>query len=226
MTIKQFIYQVVLNGFEYFGIYYGRYECIVADINDPDKRGRIKVKHRGLFGNNVSDWCIPSGMFSGADKCLFALPDKGDIVFLSFKNGNLQYPVWGYGLWAKGELPSEATDDYGNIDIWKTKAGLILKFDNTNEDITILHPNGLEIKLSEDKIKLGGTDHKAVFGDVLQPELNKLNTNVDLIINAIQSGTIVPQDGGASYKASMVAILAAAQSPDFSQINSDTVTLK
>lgn len=226
MTVKKLLHQIVLNGLEYFGIYYSKYECIVADINDPDQLGRVRVNNRGLFGVSASSWCLPSGMFAGVNKCLFALPNIGDIVFLSFKNGNLQYPVWEYGYWAKGELPSEVTDDYTNVDMWKTKSGLILKFDNTNEDITLIHPNGLEIKLSEDKIKLAGTDHKAVLGDILLPELNKLSSNVDLIINAIQNGVPIPQDGGTGYQISMSAILAAAQVPDFSQINSETVTLK
>lgn len=226
MSVKQLLQAILLHGLEYFGIYYSKYECIIVDINDPLKSGRLKVQHPGLFGKDTSDWCYPSGMFAGKDKCLFSLPSVGDIVWLSFKNGNLQYPVWGYGLWAKDELPSEATEDYTNIDIWKTKSGLILQFDNTKETIKLIHPNGLEIEVNKDKIQLGGTSHKAVFGDILQPELNKLKTNQDLILNAIQNSPTVPQDGGASYKASMTAIITAASSVDFSQINSDTVTLK
>jgi|TARA_R110000851_G_scaffold1514_4_gene5624 hypothetical protein len=226
MNVKQFIHTLLLYGLEYFGVYYSKYECIVVDINDPMKMGRLKVQHPGLFGKDTSDWCFPSGMFAGKDKCLFSLPSIGDIVWLSFKSGNLQYPVWGYGLWAKGELPDEATEDYGNIDIWKTKSGLILQFNNTEETIKFIHPNGLEVEVNKTKIKLGGADHKAVFGDILQPELNKLKTNQDLILSAIQTGITVPQDGGSSYKASMSAIIAGTSSVDFSQINSDTVTLK
>lgn len=226
MSIKQFIQTILLYGLEFFGIYYSKYECIIVDIDDPLQLGRIKVQNPGLFGKDTSDWCYPSGMLAGKDKCLFSLPNVGDIVWLSFKNGNLQYPVWGYGLWAKGELPNEATEDYGNVDIWKTKSGLILQFDNTNENIKIIHTSGLEIELTDGNIKLGSTDHKAVFGDILQPELDKLKSNQDLILNAIQNGVTVPQDGGSSYKASMTAIIAAAQNVDFSQINSDTVTLK
>lgn len=226
MSIQKFIKQIVNTGLEYFGIYYSKYACIVADINDPDQLGKLKVKSRQLFGQDVSDWCLPSGMFAGKDKGLFALPNTGDIVWLSFRNGNIQYPVWEYGLWAKGELPTEATDDYTNIDIWKTKSGQILQFDNSNETIKIIHSSGLTIEVAKDVIKLGGQDHKAVFGDVLQPELDKMKLNQDLILNAIQNGVTVPQDGGSAYKASMTAIIAAAQSPDFSQINSDTVKLK
>ena len=66
----------------------------------------------------------------------------------------------------------------------------------------------------------------AVLGDILKPEIDKLKFNQDLIINAIQNGVTVPQDGGSSYKATMTTILASKQSPDFSQINSDTVKLK
>lgn len=226
MTIKQFISTILLYGLEKFGIYYSKYECIIVSIDDPQKLGRVKVQHPGLFGKDTSDWCYPSGMFSGKDKCLFSFPNIGDIVWLSFKNGNLQYPVWEYGMWAKDELPSEITEDYTNVDVWKTKSGLVLQFDNSNENIKIIHTSGLEIELTDGNIKLGSTDHKAVFGDILQPELDKLKTNQDLILNAIQNGVTVPQDGGSSYKASMTAIIAAAQNVDFSQINSDIVTLK
>lgn len=226
MSIKQFISQILLTGLEYWGIYYSKYECIVADISDPDQVGKIKIKNRGLFGNDLSPWCLPSGMFAGKDKCLFALPEIGDIVWLSFKNGNIQFPVWEYGLWAKGELPSEATEDYGNVDVWKTKSGLILLFDNTKEIVKLIHPNGLEIVMDKDTISLGNTDHVAVLGDILKPEIDKLKFNQDLIINAIQTAVTVPQDGGSTYKANMTLILQAKQSPDFSQINSDTVKLK
>ena len=226
MTLKEFINKILLHGLELFAIYYSKYPSIVASIEDPEKRGRIKVKNRGLFGNDTSDWAIPSGMWAGKDKGFFALPQVGDIVYLTFGNGNIQYPRWEYGLWAKSETPAQATENYGEVDVIKTKSGLLLIFDNKKEVIRLEHPNGTTIEITKDKIKLGGDAHKAVFGDILQPELNKLAGNVDLVYNAIQNGVTVPQDGGASYKATMAAILAAKQNVDFSQINSDLVQLK
>jgi len=226
MSIKEFLKLVLYNGFEYFGVYYSHYPSIVASIDDPDKRGRVKVKNRGLFGTSVSDWCEPTGMWSGKDMGFFASPQVGDIVYLSFASGNIQYPRYSYGCWAKGELPTEATDNYGKVDVIKTKAGLLLIFDNDEESIKIVHPNGLEIELKDGLVKLGTDDHVAVLGDILKPELDALKFNVDLVYNAIQNGITVPQDGGASYKATMAAILAAKQAVDFSDINSDTVKLK
>lgn len=44
--------------------YYGIYEGLVVDANDPEEVGRIQVKVPQLFGNNITDWvrCSSGGI--------------------------------------------------------------------------------------------------------------------------------------------------------------------
>jgi len=224
-TIKEFIKVMVQNGLEFFGVYYGSYQSIVADTDDPQKLGRIRVYNRGLFGGDMSAWAWPKGNFAGVGTGFFALPQKGDIVYASFELGNLQYPRWEYGFWSKGTLPTEAAADYGKIDVLKTASGLCLEFNNKDKILTIKHPNGLTIILKEDKIALGGESYKAVLGDLLKTAAEIDKNNLALLTAAINGAVTSPGDGGAALKAAMVAAISAFGNADYSQILSNKVTL-
>lgn len=227
--MKEFINTILQQGLEFFNIYYGTYECSVSDVEDPKQLGRIRVKNPALYGTGQSDWAWPIGMLlAGKGKGLFALPAVGDMVYVSFKLGNLQYPKWQYGAWAKGQLPTQATSKYGKVDVLKTSAGLVLEFDNESGTIRVQHPNGMTVEVNEGGISLGtagGSAHKAVFGDVLQPEITKDANNLAILGQAINAAVVAPGDGGAALKTAMIAAFQAMQNPDYSQINSNKVTL-
>lgn len=54
-------------------------------------------------------------------------------------------------------------------------------------------------------------------------ELGKTNDTVNLIINAIENGVPIPQDGGVGYQASMKVILATADVGKFDSMEDETV---
>ena len=89
---------------------------------------------------------------------------------------------------------------------------------------------------TEDKIEQGKitTESEAIFqganatqsavlGELAVVELNKNKTRTSAIINAIRTAPVVPGDGGASFKASMIAQLSTLISEDYSNILSDKV---
>ncbi len=83
---------------------------------------------------------------------------------------------------------------------------------STESDINLV-PEGV--------VNLGTGDEPIPLGETLQGQLDALQTKVDLIINAIENGIPIAQDGGVGYQLSMTGILAAAVDADFSNMNSE-----
>lgn len=64
----------------------------ITNVNDPDKKGRVKVMLPSI-SNYETDWLpvmIPGG---GKDRGLYTLPSKGDMVYISFINGDISKGV-------------------------------------------------------------------------------------------------------------------------------------
>lgn len=86
--------------------YYGIYQGIVTNINDPEKRGRIRVKCPDILGGEIeSAWCDPlvqTAYDNGGDFCI---PAKDEAVWLQFIAGDVNRPVWLGGWWQKNMTP-------------------------------------------------------------------------------------------------------------------------
>ena len=58
--------------------YYGKYRGFVADNEDPQQRGRIKVRIPSVLGDATSGWALPCVPYGGlADQGFFMIPDVG-----------------------------------------------------------------------------------------------------------------------------------------------------
>lgn len=68
---------------------WGKYRAVVTDVNDPEKRGRIKTKL-------VVDKDMPELAWN--EPCFvpgtFLLPAKGDTVWIEFEEGDVDFPIW------------------------------------------------------------------------------------------------------------------------------------
>lgn len=69
---------------------WGKYRAEVLDINDPEMRGRVKVKCEAVMPDapelGWAESCFMPGMFF--------LPRKGDFVWIEFEEGDVTLPVW------------------------------------------------------------------------------------------------------------------------------------
>lgn len=95
------------------------------------------------------------------------------------------------------------------------------------DEIESIHINvgdtSIEID-NEQNITLNEGSHTAVFGDTLKQELNKMSARIDGIIDALNNGVPVPQDGGAGLQTSIKGFLAAiVQKENFDQIENDKI---
>jgi uncharacterized protein involved in type VI secretion and phage assembly len=88
---------------------------IVTNINDPDKRGRVKVRFPGLSESNESTWARLMALGGGADRGMVFIPEVDDEVLVGFESGDVRQPVVLGGLYGQ---------KFG-IPTWDVKDGVV-----------------------------------------------------------------------------------------------------
>lgn len=190
-------YKLVHYGLEFFGRYYSTYHAIVMSTDDPLKMNRIKV----IFPQIVQlppggIWALPKGVWGGKDYGVQILPEVGDLIFLEFSHGDLEYPLWSHGSYAQGELPSEF--DGPNIYGLKTPKGSLVIIDDSDENGYILVKNKTSneyikisdnmLELESNQIKIGKqAKERAILGETLHKLLKELTTELSTLSTKISS---------------------------------------
>jgi uncharacterized protein involved in type VI secretion and phage assembly len=131
--------------------YYGKYRGAVTDVDDPEKRGRIKAKVPSVLGEQATGWCTPCVPYAGSDVGIAFIPEVGSGVWIEFEGGDVSYPIWTGCYWRTGEMPSEATPTVKTI---KTKCGNKILLDDDQNSITITDPNQNTITMDSSGITL------------------------------------------------------------------------
>lgn len=135
--------------------YFGKYRGKVTDIDDPTKRGRIKVSVPSVL-KDLELWAMPCVPYAGASIGFYCIPPVGTGVWIDFEAGDPSYPVWTGCFWADNELP-----DTGGaaIKIWKTDK-ITVRIDDDNDEIVISTTSGSKITLASDvKTESGEATH-------------------------------------------------------------------
>lgn len=78
--------------------YFGKYRATVADVNDPEKRGRVRVYCPKVLGESMSSWCEPCIPFAYENGGDFYVPKLNDFVWIEFEEGNQNKPIVVGGL--------------------------------------------------------------------------------------------------------------------------------
>ncbi len=138
---------------QYRNRYFGKYRGFVIDNNDPEQRGRLRLRVPSVLGDAQSGWALPSLPFGGlADQGLFMVPEPGAQVWVEFEAGNVDLPIWTGTFWqAAGDSPAEAAKSPPTTRVFKTPAGHTLQFDDESgaEKFRLFHPAGTEMKVDE-----------------------------------------------------------------------------
>lgn len=121
--------------------------ALVTNINDPDGRGRVKVKFPWLSEDVESDWCRVVGVGAGPETGLYWLPEVNDEVLVAFENGDIGRPFILGGLWNGQDDPPEAIDKVvqnGRVHkrTLKTRGGHTLTFIDGSEAGVLLETSG------------------------------------------------------------------------------------
>lgn len=221
------------EGLESLGLYYGIYKGQVVENEDPDFRGRLKIKCPAVHGNKaLNKWALSRGMYAGNGAGFYFLPQPGDPVWITFEGGDTDFPVWEYGWFPTDKAPADADH---NIYTLQTPGGHRFVIDEENSTIYIQYTNGQVIEVNENNISLGtlgGSAEKAVLGDTLKSRLESLIDEIKNLCTEIQSLTVTcPPLGGPStppINAAQFAVISQAVDAIKNQLGdflSDVVTL-
>ena len=98
--------------------YYGKYRAFVANVDDPEKRGRIRVLCPKLFGDSLSRWCEPCVPFAFDHNGDYCPPKIGEFVWVEFEGGDIKFPIYTGSLWSANSIPIEELEN--RIISWKS----------------------------------------------------------------------------------------------------------
>jgi len=190
-AFREFLDNMTSGGLEYFGLYYGKYEALVVDCDDPEKRGRLKISCPRIYGNEKYDkWVYPSGLFAGKNYGMHFIPQNGDVIRLTFDGGNVNFTVWEYGWWLKSKSIQIADKDIYCI---VTPKGHSWVIDEKNDRIYFSYKDGKVIEIKGQKISLGkngGSAEKAALGETLKKRLEEICDNQKDICDAMVAMTV------------------------------------
>lgn len=179
-------------GLEFFGLFYSSYPGIVVDNNDKDHRGRLLVNCPDVWGDNqnVKIWAIPRALYAGKKVGFHAMPQVGDNVWITFRNGKPEYPLWEYGWWTdKNAIELAAKDVY----VFCTPKGHVWVIDEANNTMYFTYKNGKTIELTQTAINLGtkgGSAYKAVKGDTAKQALSDMCDQISALCDTISALTV------------------------------------
>lgn len=149
--------------------YYGIYQAQVQDIDDPEKRGRIRVICPEVLDEAVSAWCdpcVPVAYDGGGDFCI---PQIDEFVWVMFLAGDCNEPVYLGGWWSEDNTPLGINyDDKEDIRTINFKNCTILMADDTLS-IIVGNSDTADLIIKNDRIIINGTleANGDICGDVL-----------------------------------------------------------
>lgn len=132
--------------------YFGKFRAFVADANDPEGLGRLKLTIPSVLGESTSDWalpCVPYG--GGADFGMLWVPPVGSQVLAEFLEGDPSAPVWVGTFWRRGaEVPGEYRSP--TTKVLKTERGHLVTFEDEEgaEAVTLRSAAAAEVVLAAD----------------------------------------------------------------------------
>ena len=177
--------------------FYGKYRGTVADVDDPDSLGRIKVQVPEVYGEVVSPWALPCVPYAGPSVGFYAIPPVGAGVWVEFEAGDPARPIWTGAWWGRDDPPKDEKGMAASppLKIWRSEKGLLIAFDDDGDTATLSDGNGsnlVTIKVNEGQVRvhatakvvveapqielIDGASHPLVFGDSLLNYLNNLVT--------------------------------------------------
>ncbi len=134
---------------------YGVYPALVADINDPDGQGRVKIRLPWLPDDDggFSVWARIATLMAGADRGSWFIPDVDDEVLVAFEAGDPRRPYVVGALWNGQDAPPETMDGAGNnfIKSITSRNGVKITLDDNDgqEKMILETPGGQKITMQD-----------------------------------------------------------------------------
>jgi uncharacterized protein involved in type VI secretion and phage assembly len=181
---------------------------VVADLDDPEQLGRVRVKFPHL-NDELSDWSRLATPLGGKDQGWFLRPGEGEEVLVVWEQGDPRRAYVVGGLWSKTDPPP--ADDGRKVDnnwrFFRSRSGHLLKFDDTSgaERIEIVGTGShhkLVIDVSGQKIEIS-----CASGDIaVSAPAGKLSLDAAQVEIKATSTMSIQAGGALTVKGATVAI--------------------
>jgi len=128
---------------------FGKYRASVVDNQDPQKRGRLKLRIPSVLADQDSDWALPCLPYGGLkSQGMFFIPDIDAQLWVEFEEGDISRPIWVGSFWQQqDDVPEDASKDEPTTRMIQTSSGHILQFDDESgeEQFRLYHPADAEM---------------------------------------------------------------------------------
>ncbi|MEG1869934.1 MAG: phage baseplate assembly protein V [Oscillospiraceae bacterium] len=172
---------------------------IVTDIDDPEKRGRVKVK---LINRTTSDYetdyIRTMTPMSGKESGFYFLPEVGDEVLVGFCDGDIHSPYVLGSLWNKNnKQPAEIKDKKNDIRMIKTKSGHTITFneEKDKEAIVLTTAAGMTISMEDKETVITVSDKDKKNTIILDAKNNEIKITADGKVNLTAKDCYAVLDG-------------------------------
>jgi|GEM_PF-947131 len=176
--------------------------AIVTDNNDPEMRGRVKVKFpmkSASGGDLVSPWLRTTSGYAGSNRGIYFVPEVDDEVLVGFEMGDSNMPVVLGSLWNGADKPPQSAINPGGDD------GELSKNDNKVLYTRAGHQIILSDKDGAGKIKIIDRTGKNTM--IIDSKENTISITADKDYNLTVKGNITMKaDGDFKLEAQNVSI--------------------
>ncbi len=167
----------------------------VVDNDDPDERGRVKIR---LHQADVEIWAAVATRSAGNGYGVAMLPRVDEIVVATFIGP--EFPLVIGSIWSgQAPMPEESGPAESRYSI-TSPAGLRMVMDDENGPrVKITTPGGQEVTITDEG---GGAIHARTAGS----EINMTSTNVEITAGAevkVDAGVVTVNAGQVSVSAGM-----------------------
>ena len=191
---------------------YGVVTAVVTNTQDPEKRGRVKIKYGWLGDAKTaeSNWARIATLMAGNDRGTHFLPEVDDEVLVCFEHGNINHPYIIGALYNNTDKVVEKNEDgKNNLRIIKSRSGHTITFDDTSdsEKLTIEDKStkrSIEFDCSAKKFTIKNDEDSGAIeldakGDI------KIDSEAKITINS-SSGLDLTSDGDVKLSGKNVTI--------------------
>jgi len=129
---------------------YGVVSGKVTDVEDPDGRGRVRVRYPWLGSESDGFWAPVATLMAGADRGSWFMPELDDDVLVAFDQGDVTHPYIVGFMWNGADKPPTGGID-AKVRRLKTVSGHTLDFDDRSgqEKIRLKTQGGHEIEMTD-----------------------------------------------------------------------------
>lgn len=161
--------------------HFGKFKAKIVDINDPEKRGRVKVMCPKVLGDSKSAWCETCVPVTGDKDGDFFVPNVNESVWVEFEDGEVDSPILVGSWYGENQVP---TENYGKERVISHKGSKVvldgekMTLKRGSSEVVITNTN-ISLKVGSTTLILSPSEVSVTQGSTFvfnQSSIDKLNS--------------------------------------------------